>query len=140
MLSISSPLFACFETFGPDVIHDTVRALSGRLSALSVFHSKSSVLYGAFVWALNRQKRRFPAPRAAACLVHSLLVQKVTSPRFTILNGFRPRRAVGLRHRQGGGDLVGRAALRRGLDEGLLPLTPSNLPCMENPYSYKTCQ
>ena len=35
----------------------------GRLSALSVFHSKS-VLYGVFVWArrvLNRQKWRFPA-------------------------------------------------------------------------------
>jgi hypothetical protein len=35
----------------------------GRLSALSVFHSKS-VLYGAFVWArraLNNPKRRFPA-------------------------------------------------------------------------------
>jgi hypothetical protein len=51
-------------------------------------------LYGAFVWvrwALNSQKRRFPAPRAAASLVHCLLLQKVTSPRFTILNGsFRP--------------------------------------------------
>ena len=35
----------------------------GRLSGLSVFHSKS-VLYGAFVWArraLNDPKRRFPA-------------------------------------------------------------------------------
>jgi hypothetical protein len=35
----------------------------GRLSALSVFLSKS-VFYGAFVWArraLNRRKRRFPA-------------------------------------------------------------------------------
>ena len=34
-----------------------------RLSALSLFHSKS-VLYGAFAWArrvLNRQKRRFSA-------------------------------------------------------------------------------
>ena len=38
--------------------------------------------------------RRFPAPRAAACLVHCLLLQKVTSPRLTILNGFRLRRAV----------------------------------------------
>ena len=41
----------------------TVRAHLGRLSALSVFHSKS-VLYGAFVWAcraLNRKKWRFPA-------------------------------------------------------------------------------
>ena len=40
----------------------------GRLSALSVFHSKS-VLYGAFVWArraLNRQKRRFSARAATA--------------------------------------------------------------------------
>ena len=27
-----------------------------------------------------------------------------------------------------------------GLDEGLLPLTLSNLLCMENPYSYKKCQ
>jgi hypothetical protein len=45
------------------VKHDTVRALSERLSGLSVFHSKS-LLYGAFVWArrvLNSQKRRFPA-------------------------------------------------------------------------------
>jgi hypothetical protein len=42
---------------------DTVRACSGRLSALSVSHSESN-LYGGFVWArraLNRQKRRFPA-------------------------------------------------------------------------------
>ena len=41
----------------------TVRTLPGRLSALSVFHSKS-VLYGIFVWArraLNHRKRRFPA-------------------------------------------------------------------------------
>ena len=53
----------------------TVRALPGRLRALSVFHSKS-ILYGAFVWArraLKHQKRRFPAPRAAACLVHYLV-------------------------------------------------------------------
>ena len=45
----------------------TVRALSGRLSGLSVFHSKS-VFYGAFVWvrrALNVQKWRFLA-RAVA--------------------------------------------------------------------------
>jgi hypothetical protein len=41
----------------------TVRAVPGRLSAISVFLCKS-VLYGAFVWArraLNRPKRRFPA-------------------------------------------------------------------------------
>ena len=41
-----------------------VRARRGRLSALSVSHSKS-VLYGGFVWArraLNSQKRRFLAP------------------------------------------------------------------------------
>jgi hypothetical protein len=41
----------------------TVRARPGRLSALSVFHSKS-VLYGDFVWArraLNRKKWRFRA-------------------------------------------------------------------------------
>jgi hypothetical protein len=30
---------------------------------------------------------RFPAPRAAACSVHDLLLQKVTGPRFAILNG-----------------------------------------------------
>jgi hypothetical protein len=44
----------------------TVRARPGRLSALRVFHIKST-LYGAFVWArraLNSPKRRFPA-RAA---------------------------------------------------------------------------
>ena len=42
---------------------ETVRARPGRLSALSVFHSKS-ILYGACVWerrALNSPKRRFPA-------------------------------------------------------------------------------
>jgi hypothetical protein len=41
----------------------TVRAVPGRLSALSVFLLKS-ILYGAFVWAhraLNGPKRRFPA-------------------------------------------------------------------------------
>jgi hypothetical protein len=41
----------------------TVRAVPGRLSALSVFLLKS-ILYGAFVWArraLNSPKRRFPA-------------------------------------------------------------------------------
>jgi hypothetical protein len=49
----------------------SVRARPGRLSALSVFHSKS-FLYGAVVWArraLNSQKRRFwgraVSPRAA---------------------------------------------------------------------------
>ena len=66
-----------------------VRARPGRLSGLSVSHSKS-VLYGAFVWArraLSSQKRRFPAPRAAACLIHYLLLQNVTSTWFTVLNG-----------------------------------------------------
>jgi hypothetical protein len=45
----------------------TVRALPGRLSGLSVSHSKS-VLYGAFVWARRAlsQKRRFPARTARA--------------------------------------------------------------------------
>jgi hypothetical protein len=38
-----------------------------------------------------RVKNWFPAPRAAACLVHYLVVQKVTSTRFTILNGLRRR-------------------------------------------------
>jgi hypothetical protein len=32
----------------------------------------------------------FPAPRAAACLVHYLILQNVTSPRFTILNATDP--------------------------------------------------
>jgi hypothetical protein len=44
-------------------IQETVRAVAGRLSALSVSHSES-VLYGALVWArrgLNSQKRRFLA-------------------------------------------------------------------------------
>ena len=38
--------------------------------------SGKSVFYGAFVWARRarrHRKRRFPAPRAAACLVHCLL-------------------------------------------------------------------
>ena len=46
----------------------SVRALPGRLSDLSVSHSKS-ILYGALVWArraLNRPKRRFPV--RAVCL------------------------------------------------------------------------
>jgi hypothetical protein len=37
-----------------------VRARRGRLRALRVFLYKSSY-YGAFVWALNSPKRRFPA-------------------------------------------------------------------------------
>ena len=46
--------------------HNSVWARPGRLSALSVLHSKS-VVYGSMgrVWArraLNRPKRRFPAP------------------------------------------------------------------------------
>ena len=84
-----------FFNFG---LHDgpqlfaAVRAASGRLSALSVFLWKS-ILYRAFVWArraLKRQNRRFQAPRAAACLVHDLLLQNVTSPRLTIVNGLVP--------------------------------------------------
>jgi hypothetical protein len=49
----------CFEHVHPD----TVRARPGRLSTLSVSHSKS-FFYGAFAWArraLNSPKRRFPA-------------------------------------------------------------------------------
>ena len=45
-----------------------VRALRGRLSDLSVLHSKPA-LYGVFVWArgsLNNQKRRFPARAVAS--------------------------------------------------------------------------
>jgi hypothetical protein len=40
------------------------------------------------VWArgaLHRPKTAAAGPRAAACLVHGLLLQKVTSPRFTTL-------------------------------------------------------
>jgi hypothetical protein len=62
----------------------TVRARPGWLSALSISHSES-VLRGGSAWgrgALNRGKRRFPAPRATVCLVHYLLLQKVTNPRF----------------------------------------------------------
>ena len=50
------------------LVHRTVRAALGRLSALSVFLWRS-ILYGAFVWArraLNRRKRRFPS-RAVHC-------------------------------------------------------------------------
>jgi hypothetical protein len=61
------------------------RALSapprGRLSALSVFLSKS-VFYGAFVWArraLNGPKRRFPA-RAVAAFYESLDLQAHLGP------------------------------------------------------------
>jgi hypothetical protein len=77
---------------------DNVRAASGRSSAIRAFRCKSG-LYGAIAWARRTLKRRFPAPRAAACLVHDLLLQTVTSPRFTILNGFRPPGA-GLRDPQ----------------------------------------
>ena len=81
----------------------TVRGRPGRLSARSDFPSKS-VSYGAFVWArrgafvwaLHRQKRRSLAPRAAACLVHSLRLQAVTSPRFTTLNSFAARAGQGV--------------------------------------------
>jgi hypothetical protein len=73
---------------------DAVQSHPGRSCALSISHSES-FLYGGFAWArraLNIPKRRFPAPRAAACLVHYLLLHKVTGTRFTILNdGFRPR-------------------------------------------------
>jgi hypothetical protein len=68
---------AIFNREVPLIIECTVRDLPGRLlSALRVFHSKPTFC-GASVWArraLHSQKRRFPAPRAAACLVHSLLL------------------------------------------------------------------
>jgi hypothetical protein len=66
-----------------------MKASTGRLRALSVSHSKS-MFDGGFVWArsaLYHTKRRLPAPRAAACLVHDLRLQKITSPRSTVLNG-----------------------------------------------------
>jgi hypothetical protein len=56
----------------------SVRAVPGRLSGLSVFLCKS-VLYGAFVWArwaLNSQKRLFPA-RAVYRQGHALLLQSM---------------------------------------------------------------
>jgi hypothetical protein len=56
------------------------------LGRFDVSHSKS-VFYTAVVWvrgALNSQTRRFPASRAAAGLVHYLLLQKINNPRFTI--------------------------------------------------------
>jgi hypothetical protein len=54
----------------PEVFKETdaVRARPGRLSALSVLHSKL-VLYGGFVWArrlLNIQKRYFPPGQRAS--------------------------------------------------------------------------
>ena len=60
-----------------------VRVRPRRLSALSVFHSKS-FLYGALVWArraLNSQKRRFPA-RA-----QYYINQATHSPRLVQLSG-----------------------------------------------------
>jgi hypothetical protein len=59
------------ELLDPNGASVTVRVRPGRLSALSVSHSKSA-LYGAFVWtrrALNRQKRRFPARAGAAAVL-----------------------------------------------------------------------
>ena len=71
------PVQASQHTCYAEHFWDTVRALPGRLSALSVFRFKS-VLYGAFVWArraLKHQKRRFPAravaqQRLGAAAVH----------------------------------------------------------------------
>jgi hypothetical protein len=66
-----------------------VRGLSGRLSGLRAFHSKS-VSYGVFVWArraLNCQKLRFPAPpgslyavAAAACSPASWPTSSASGP------------------------------------------------------------
>ena len=56
-------------------IERTVRAAQGWLGAIRV-SLWEPILYGAFVWArrpLNSAKRRFPAPRAAACVVHYLV-------------------------------------------------------------------
>ena len=91
----------------------------GRLSALSVFLCKS-VFHGAFVWprgALNRRKRRFPAPRAATCLVHYLRSQMVTSPRFTILKVSGPGSRSSSSSRRGG-------EVRRCSEGSKTPLTP----------------
>ena len=73
---------------------DTVRGpKQAPFAPIRAFLCRSD-LYGGFVrarGALKQQELRFPAPRAAAGLVHDSLLQKVTSPRFTILNaGFRP--------------------------------------------------
>jgi hypothetical protein len=69
----------------------SVRALSGRLNALSVLRSKS-FFYGAFVWAhkahkaLNSLKRRFPAravalpPHAAAAAGAARLAARARRP------------------------------------------------------------
>jgi hypothetical protein len=51
------------EEIPEDIVAITVRARPGRLSGLSISHSRS-VLHGAFVWArgaLNSPKRWFPA-------------------------------------------------------------------------------
>jgi hypothetical protein len=40
---------------------------------------------------LTAQNGGLPTPRAAACLVHCSLVQKVTGPRFAVLNGLPAR-------------------------------------------------
>jgi regulator of sirC expression with transglutaminase-like and TPR domain len=89
-----------------------------------------------------------------------LLLQKVTSSRFTILNGCRPAQvadytAVLERRPRDMLALCRRGLLYKeleqyqpalqdleqaGLDEGILPLSPSNLLYMENPYSYKKFQ
>jgi hypothetical protein len=66
-----------FGALLPDGPQRTLRTCPGRrrFSAIRVFLRKS-VSYGAFVWARRarkHQKRRFPTPRAAACLVHDLV-------------------------------------------------------------------
>ena len=77
----------------------------------------TALLYGDAV-RLTAKKWRFPAPRSAACLAHYSLVQKVTSPRFTILKFPAPT----------GSDLY-RARLRR---RHGLPLGPRRLHAEEN--------
>ena len=67
----SEQLLAFLQTrqaFNDKLDAETVRTLSGRLSARADFHRRSD-LYGAFAWArraLNRPKRRFPARAADA--------------------------------------------------------------------------
>jgi hypothetical protein len=88
----------------PEAVPETVRARPGRLSGLSVSHSKS-VLYGVFVWArrvLNSPKRWFPA-RAGG-----------TSAGGVGRRCGRARRDRGCRGRQGGSGRRERQGARRG--------------------------
>ena len=86
---------------------------------------------------LTTENGGLPAPRAAAYLVHHLLSQKVTCPRFTNLNGgFRP----GWAECQKYGELLEVVIVKEGagLDEAFCHYTSPIIVCMESPHKRNT--